>query len=519
MPFLEREVKEAAMQHSIVEYLSEHEGYRCGYCGSEDSNFSHGMWAHNLTCQDYNDLIDRGWRRSGKYVYKPTMDKMCCPQYTIRCHAPSLKLTKSQKKVLKRATKFFTTGEKPRGEGGVRQDGEDTPGGAHSMPPVPDHHPQMSVDDMAKVQDGGTAQGSESKTEEVKGQTEARVPSQHGEIAGEGAGVTDDGQAAVSTEKLKKIPKPGLGPDPTKPPCKKSKLRKLEKHQERLKHKTNTGSSDPSVSKVENSAKSLEEFIVDSLPGQDLKHRLEIKLVRSNPMSAEFRQTLNESHQVYTKYQMSVHNDEEAKCNLRQYKRFLVDSPLVEQYSDDSPECGYGSFHQHYVLDGKIIAVGVMDILPTCISSVYFYYDPDYRFLTLGTFSALRELAFTRLLNVTAPALEYYYMGFYVHSCRKMRYKGQFYPSSLLCPEAYIFHPIEDCLPKLDVSKYSRFSSEDEADAIVNLDEVLVLHKQIAMPYVVYKQQPHLETNEDTVREYAQMAGKECVGRMLLYRS
>ncbi|XP_030851028.1 arginyl-tRNA--protein transferase 1 isoform X1 [Strongylocentrotus purpuratus] len=512
------------MQHSIVEYLSEHEGYRCGYCGSEDSNFSHGMWAHNLTCQDYNDLIDRGWRRSGKYVYKPTMDKMCCPQYTIRCHAPSLKLTKSQKKVLKRATKFFTTGEKPGGEGGVRQDGEDAPGGAHPMPHVPDHHPQMSVDDMANVQDGGTIQGSDSKTEEVKGQTEARVPSQHGEITGEGAGVTEDGQAAVSTEKQKKIPKPGLGPDPTKPPCKKSKLRKLEKHQERLKQKTYADSSDPkagssSASKVENSAKSLEEFIVDAVPGQDLKHRLEIKLVRSNPMSAEFGRTLHESHQVYTKYQMSVHNDEEAKVNLRQYKRFLVDSPLVEQYSDDSPECGYGSFHQHYVLDGKIIAVGVMDILPTCISSVYFYYDPEYRFLTLGTFSALRELAFTRLLNVTAPALEYYYMGFYVHSCRKMRYKGQFYPSSLLCPEAYIFHPIEDCLPKLDVNKYSRFASDDEADAIVNLDEVLVLHKHIAMPYVVYKQQPHLETNEENVREYAQMAGKECVGRMLLYRS
>jgi len=51
---------------------------------------------------------------------------------------------------------------------------------------------------------------------------------------------------------------------------------------------------------------------------------------------------------------------------------------------------GYGSFHHHYVLDGKIIAVGVIDILPHCVSSVYFYYDPDYAFLSLGTYSALR---------------------------------------------------------------------------------------------------------------------------------
>ena len=51
---------------------------------------------------------------------------------------------------------------------------------------------------------------------------------------------------------------------------------------------------------------------------------------------------------------------------------------------------GYGSFHQHYILDGKIIAVGVIDILPHSVSSVYLYYDPDYSFLSLGTYSALR---------------------------------------------------------------------------------------------------------------------------------
>lgn len=43
-----------------------------------------GMWASCLTVQAYQDLIDRGWRRSGKYCYKSTMDKTCCPLYTIR---------------------------------------------------------------------------------------------------------------------------------------------------------------------------------------------------------------------------------------------------------------------------------------------------------------------------------------------------------------------------------------------------------------------------------------------------
>jgi hypothetical protein len=30
----------------------------------------------------------------------------------------------------------------------------------------------------------------------------------------------------------------------------------------------------------------------------------------------------------------------------------------------DMPSCGYGSFHQQYWLDGKLVAVGVVDVLP-----------------------------------------------------------------------------------------------------------------------------------------------------------
>ena len=126
-------------------------------------------------------------------------------------------------------------------------------------------------------------------------------------------------------------------------------------------------------------------------------------------------------------------------------------------------ECGYGSFHQQYWLDGKIIAVGVIDILPYCVSSVYLYYDPDYSFLSLGVYSALREIAFTRQLHEKTPQLSYYYMGFYIHSCPKMRYKGEYRPSDLLCPETYVWVPIEQCLPSLDNSKYCRFNQDPQA--------------------------------------------------------
>lgn len=32
----------SSRNYSIVEYYAEHEGYRCGYCKSTDTNYSHG---------------------------------------------------------------------------------------------------------------------------------------------------------------------------------------------------------------------------------------------------------------------------------------------------------------------------------------------------------------------------------------------------------------------------------------------------------------------------------------------
>lgn len=63
----------------------------CGYCSTvpgarsvAKSSKSYGAWAHALSCEMYKDLLDRGWRRSGAYMYKPDMARTCCSQYTIR---------------------------------------------------------------------------------------------------------------------------------------------------------------------------------------------------------------------------------------------------------------------------------------------------------------------------------------------------------------------------------------------------------------------------------------------------
>lgn len=124
------------------------------------------------------------------------------------------------------------------------------------------------------------------------------------------------------------------------------------------------------------------------------------------------------AYTLFSKYQRVVHDD---PTTPEGYRRFLVQNPF---FGDSE----IGGVHAHYLLDGKLIAVAVLDILPACVSSVYFFYDPDYHFLTLGVFSALWEIEYCRTLQ-----LPYYYMGFYIHQCEKMKYKvGHFDLSACL---------------------------------------------------------------------------------------
>ena len=101
---------------------------------------------------------------------------------------------------------------------------------------------------------------------------------------------------------------------------------------------------------------------------------------------------------------------------------------------------------------GKLIAVGVLDVLPHALSSKYFFWDSDYAALSPGKFSALKEAEWVKSVAQQYPALHYYYMGYYIHSCQKMRYKAANEPSDLLCPERLCWIPFARVKAALDVS-------------------------------------------------------------------
>ncbi|XP_069836361.1 arginyl-tRNA--protein transferase 1 isoform X6 [Dendropsophus ebraccatus] len=505
---------------SILEYFGGEDGNRCGYCKSEAGNVSHGMWAHSLTVQDYQDLIDRGWRRSGKYVYKPLMSQTCCPQYTIRLSAPDYQPNKSHKKVLKKMQKFLQDGEVSHSSSdGISVEPMDSQADSPVSCNVSCKDQSQVPEDELKPLRTEVEETEKHEEKETEKNTSDETHKQHG----------DPVEIAKFSTTVHSMPKPGKGADTTRPPCRKAKeIRKERRLQKMLLYKGDQTSSSeqpavaPSASKPKGSGvKSIEDFLYVPDTG-NAAHRLEVKLVPVSMEDPEFVASFESSAALYAKYQMSVHKDLPYECGPGEFTRFLCDSPLEAETRPDGISCGYGSFHQQYWLDGKIIAVGVIDILPYCVSSVYLYYDPEYSFLSLGVYSALREIAFTRELQKKAADLCYYYMGFYIYTCPKMRYKGQYKPSQLLCPETYSWVPIEKCLPLLETSKYSRFNSnprEGDKDHFTELNRVRVLHKRTVMPYSVYKKRRKGPNDETAVKQYATLVGQSCAERMLLYRS
>uniref|UniRef100_A0A8C0RRG4 Arginyl-tRNA--protein transferase 1 n=1 Tax=Canis lupus familiaris TaxID=9615 RepID=A0A8C0RRG4_CANLF len=475
----------AALSPSIVEYFEGEDSYRCGYCKNESGSRSNGMWAHSMTVQDYQDLIDRGWRRSGKYVYKPVMNQTCCPQYTIRCRPLQFQPSKSHKKVLKKMLKFLAKGEISKGnceDEPMEPTMEDTVAGDFGLINKLDIQcdlKTLSDDVKESFESEEKKKGRSPKKEESK----ELIQSQHIE---EKLGSGEPSHPI----KVHTAPKPGKGADLSKPPCRKAKEIRKERKRLKLMHQNPAGElagfqaqgEPPSLfqpkANKSNQPKSLEDLIFESLP-ENASHKLE-------------------------------------------FTRFLCSSPLEAENPPHGPDCGYGSFHQQYWLDGRIIAVGVIDILPYCVSSVYLYYDPDYSFLSLGVYSALREIGFTRQLHQKTSQLSYYYMGFYIHSCPKMKYKGQYRPSDLLCPETYVWVPIEQCLSSLENSKYCRFNQDPEAvdeGRSKEPDRLQVFHRKAIMPYGIYKKQQKDPSEEAAVLQYAGLVGQVCSERMLLLRN
>ncbi|RZC37479.1 arginyl-tRNA--protein transferase 1, partial [Asbolus verrucosus] len=385
---------------SFVYWYSSLEKHLCGYCKNERGNVSHGMWAKYLTVEDYQNLIDRGWRRSGHYCYKPLMDQICCPMYTIKCDALNFQLSKSQKKVIKKFNKFLKDGSLNVSENHQEQ--------LHNSEGVPEFFYREAPSRVTDINDSFLENDETATTSDNSKQSTSQA-----ESGGCYRSITLPGVSQASApkpEEPRSQPKSGVGADPNKPPCKKAKILRLERRQEKLLKRGMSLEQIPAKSEQ----KTLEEFLNDV--SQDQKHKFKLELVNTSRRDEEWERLKRVEFALYKKYQMTVHNDPPGKCTVEGFLRFLVNSPLqitlerldenhryfkltadlfvkyqIFVHNETPDECdesqyvsflvdtplqhvkfskdsdlGFGSFHQLYWLDDKLIAVGVIDILPKC---------------------------------------------------------------------------------------------------------------------------------------------------------
>jgi arginine-tRNA-protein transferase len=101
-------------------------------------------------------------------------------------------------------------------------------------------------------------------------------------------------------------------------------------------------------------------------------------------------------------------------------------------YEKTSPQHYYNSFvngHEEFGYEvlyfdkNKLIGVDLIDVLDDGISSIYFYYDPDYAQLSLGKLSLLMQIKFAK-----QEEKKWIYLGYYVEQCTSLSYKSEYKP-------------------------------------------------------------------------------------------
>lgn len=112
---------------------------------------------------------------------------------------------------------------------------------------------------------------------------------------------------------------------------------------------------------------------------------------------------------LYRRYQAEQHGADGQSSDDESYERFLCETVA------DTWELSWRD------AAGTLAAVGIIDVVPQGISTVYFYWDPSLRDLSIGTFSALYEIGLCRRWDK-----RYYYLGYLVAGSKTMSYKATF---------------------------------------------------------------------------------------------
>ena len=463
---------------------------QCPYCERPNSDKADMIICNSPTIP-YNlfqTLMVRGWWRTGNVIFKPQVESICCPSYAIRMSVAEYKLTKSHRKVLNKWRNFLLNGD-PRWEN--RRD---------RTSPVLSGNGSLS--DQVTVSDSND---------------EAMVL---GNRDLNETGEAKDSLSSIADTKPKhsKVVRKGDGPDPTKPPCKKAKeLRAERRKRKTAKLEKDVGNAEQNNEGVNKKSllELLEEHERELEASSDAKHKLEIKLLPRN--DPEVLSSLRDFFDLYNHFQDAVHPGKSKFKSVADIKWGFVDSPLEPAPRGSRP---LGTYHMKYYLDGELIMLSLLDILPEYLVSIYFIYDPNIRFLQPGIYTCLQEIALIQRLQKSSPELRYYNLGFYNDFSPKINYKRQFKPTEILCPVTGTYVPLEHAIPLLKQNKFCKFAEDSAPErpkcSEIDVDDVIVFHHQSG--YTNFRHLPSLAKHKmrHVLQQYSREAGSDVIKQMIL---
>ena len=532
-----------------------------------ESSTSYGLLFQDLTPWTYERLICRGWRRSGLHVYLPKNELSCCPALAIRLPVESFAPTKSQRRVLHRMERLMAVGQtqhtRTSNNSPKRKPTTTTTSNNNTMIQQLE---QWTTQALAKTLssttisfDGKVTYKIQSSKMTTNATTITFVTKVCAAIAGPSKGNI---QKDVLAEQVVNFLKEHH--------CDDGRIINMMVHESSGQILITTRKQTNPVNFLDKQ-QSME-------TDEETRHGLSTNLqmwfhtqpppqppyqMQITTMSATDSALCPDVHRLYFDYQHDIHGDvHPLKCQLTEeqhvhedendmedwgdatiefqnkalemlkqqqypadrwrwiksmyigFYRFLVESPLIS-----TSLAKEGTFHQHYRIADQLVAVGVVDVLPNGVSSVYAFYDAQFShtIVAMGKYAILKEIDFTLALNKP-----YYYLGYYIESCPKMRYKMEYHPSELLCPTHYQWvdgkagQSILRQMPNhygtlyMGPSPISQETDEEEEEVInkIRLSVPSLLTLSMLQPQGQAIVQPHLE---EFLHHVGPKIAKECI--------
>jgi arginyl-tRNA--protein-N-Asp/Glu arginylyltransferase len=145
-----------------------------------------------------------------------------------------------------------------------------------------------------------------------------------------------------------------------------------------------------------------------------IKRNTDLTVTAARPTFSE------EYYALYARYIEHHHADGDMyPPNREQFSTFLV------------RDLEFSYFYE-FRLNGQLLAIAVTDLLPSGLSAVYTFYDPDHERRSLGRYAILWQIAETARLG-----LHCVYLGYWIKNCRKMNYKTQYRPIELFVNQCW----------------------------------------------------------------------------------